>query len=185
VPDPARRDTRASGVTRLTRFADRLSLVAEYTGRAVAWFSLLLVAIVCYDVAMRYVFHSGSIALQELAWHLYALLFLLGAAYTLKHDAHVRVDIVYQQLPPRARSWIDLFGALFFLLPVCALIIVSSVSFAHQAFLYAEGSPDVGGLPYRYLLKSAIPIGFALLALQGVAQAGASLAALTQTRAQP
>lgn len=168
--------------SRLIHFADRLSLVAEHTGRAVAWLALLLVLLVCYDVAMRYVFRSGSIGAQELAWHLYALLFLLGAAYTLKHDGHVRVDIIYQRLPLSARAWIDLAGALFFLLPLCVLVIATSVPFAYQAFVHAEGSPDVGGLPYRFLLKSAIPLGFALLALQGVAQAVASFAALTGGR---
>lgn len=176
MPDSARRGSR------LLRLANRLSLVAEYTGRAVAWLALLLVAVVCYDVTMRYVFHGGSIALQELAWHLYALLFLLGAAYTLKHDGHVRVDIVYQRLAPRTRAWIEVLGTLFFLLPLCVLIVWTSVPFAYQAFVHAEGSPDVGGLPYRYLLKTAIPLGFALLALQGLAQAAGSLAALTEQR---
>ncbi|BAU50410.1 C4-dicarboxylate ABC transporter permease [Sulfurifustis variabilis] len=176
MPDYARRRSR------LLRLANRLSLVAEYTGRAVAWLALLLVAVVCYDVAMRYVFHSGSIALQELAWHLYALLFLLGAAYTLKYDGHVRVDIVYQRLVPHTRAWIDLLGALLFLLPLCVLIVWTSVPFAYQAFVYGEGSPDVGGLPYRYVLKSAIPLGFALLALEGVAQAARALAALSERR---
>lgn len=181
---PEARGSGGSRAARLDRLADRLSLVAEYTGRAVAWLALGLVLVVGYDVAMRYVFRAGSIAAQELAWHLYALLFLLGAAYTLKHDGHVRVDILYQRFAPRTRAWIDLLGFALFLLPFCLLVIVTSVPFAWQAYVHAEGSPDAGGLPYRFVLKSAIPLGFALLLLQGLAQAAASLARLAPGRAR-
>lgn len=181
MPDLARRGP-ADAAARLSHLAERLSLVAEHTGRAVAWLALLLVLVVCYDVAMRYLFRGGSIAVQELAWHFYALLFLLGAAYTLRHDGHVRVDLVYQRLSPRTRAWIDLTGAVLFLLPLCAVIIATAVPFAYQAYVHAEGSPDVGGLPYRFVLKSAIPLGFALLALQGIAQAAASVAAIARAR---
>ncbi|NOX77114.1 MAG: TRAP transporter small permease subunit, partial [Gammaproteobacteria bacterium] len=80
---------------RLTQFIHHIETVAEWTGRAVAWLVLVLVLVIGYDVAMRYLFQTGSVALQELEWHLFALLFLLGAAYTFKHDGHVRVDIFY------------------------------------------------------------------------------------------
>jgi TRAP-type mannitol/chloroaromatic compound transport system permease small subunit len=125
--------------------------------------------LVGYDVAMRYLFHRGSVALQELEWHLFALLFLLGAAYTYKHDGHVRVELFYQKLGERGRAWVDLFGNVFFLLPFCALVIWSSWPFVYNAFIFSESSPDPGGLPYRFVLKAAIPLGFLLLALQGVA----------------
>jgi TRAP-type mannitol/chloroaromatic compound transport system permease small subunit len=120
---------------------------------------------------MRFVFHIGSVALQELEWHLFAVLFLLGASYTLKHDGHVRVDIFYQSkyLSDRHRAWIDLLGTLIFLLPFCVLIIVASWEFVATSFSIGEGSPDPGGLPYRFLLKAAMPLGFALLIIQGVA----------------
>ena len=153
---------------RLIRLADRLDAVSESTGRAVSWLVAALVLLVCYDVAMRYLFRAGSVALQELEWHLFALVFLLAAAYTLKHNEHVRVDIVYQRLHPRVRAWIDLLGASLFLLPFAALVIYSSWSFVADAFVYNESSSDPGGLPYRFVLKAAIPLGFALLALQGV-----------------
>ncbi|MGD8885218.1 MAG: TRAP transporter small permease subunit, partial [Gammaproteobacteria bacterium] len=127
--------------------------------------------IISYDVFMRFVFHIGSVALQELEWHLFAVLFLLGASYTLKHDGHVRVDIFYQSkyLSDRHRAWIDLLGTLIFLLPFCVLIIVASWEFVATSFSIGEGSPDPGGLPYRFLLKAAMPLGFALLIIQGVA----------------
>ena len=137
-----------------------------------AWLVLVMVVIIVYDVGMRYVFHISSGALQELEWHLFALVFLLGASYTLKHDAHVRVDILYSSrwMNARRRAYVDLFGVLFLLIPFCVLVIVSSIPFIASAFSMGEGSADAGGLPYRFLIKSAIPVGFALLLLQGVAQ---------------
>ncbi len=137
-----------------------------------AWLVVGLVLLVCYDVAMRYLFQSGSIALQELEWHLFALIFLLGAAYTLKHDEHVRVDLFYgnRRVSDRQRAWVNLLGSLLLLIPFCVLIIYTSIPFVENAWAMGEGSPDPGGLPYRFLIKAAIPAGFALLLIQGVAE---------------
>jgi len=145
----------------------------------------LMVLIIVYDISMRYLFQIGSVALQELEWHLFALVFLFGAAYTLKHDGHVRVDIFYQSrwMNDRRRAYIDLFGTLFLLIPFCVLIIVSSGPFVGNAFAMGEGSPDPGGLPYRFLLKAAIPAGFVLLILQGVAQMLRAIVILTNSPA--
>ena len=167
-----------------TRIIDSIS---EWTGRAIAWLVLLMVLIIVYDIGMRYLFHIGSVALQELEWHLFALVFLFGAAYTLKHDAHVRVDIFYQSrwMNDRRRAYVDLFGTLFLLIPFCVLIIVSSGPFVGNAFAMGEGSPDPGGQPYRFLLKAAIPVGFALLILQGVAQMLRALMTITATLTSP
>jgi len=162
---------------RLQRLARLIECLSEWSGRLVAWLVLLMVLIISYDVAMRYLFQHGSVALQELEWHLFALIFLLGAAYTLKHDEHVRVDILYQSrwMGTRGRAWIDLLGSLFFLLPFCLLVIHGSLPFVLNAYHLGEGSPDPGGLPARYLLKAAIPLGFSLLLLQGLAMALRSL----------
>ena len=156
----------------LDKTAGIIDSISEWTGRAIAWLVLLMVLIIVYDVSMRYFLHIGSVALQELEWHLFSLVFLFGAAYTLKHDRHVRVDIFYQSrwMNNRRRAYIDLFGTLFLLIPFCVLIMVSSTAFVGNAFTIGEGSPDAGGLPYRFLLKAAIPAGFALLVLQGIAQ---------------
>ena len=152
-------------------FADWIERVSEWTGRGTSWLVLAMVLLIAYDVAMRYLFRTGSVALQELEWHLFALIFLLGAGYTLKHDDHVRVDVLYQSrwMNDRRRAWVNLLGTLVFLIPFCVLIIVSSWPFLHDSFVHGEGSPDPGGLPYRWLLKAAIPAGFALLLLQGIA----------------
>ncbi len=157
---------------RLRQTADCLAYLSELSGRLVAWLVLLLVLLISYDVAMRYLFQGGSVALQELEWHLFALIFLLGAAYTLKHDGHVRVDVFYQnRMGVRGRAWVDLLGSIFFLLPFCLLVILSSWPFVQDAWQFHEASPDPGGLPARWLLKAAIPLGFLLLLLQGMAQA--------------
>jgi len=144
----------------------------EKTGRAISWLVLALVLLICYDVAMRYLFHSGSIALQELEWHLFALLFLLGGAYTLKHDQHVRVDLVYSSrfISDRGRAIITIAGTVLFLMPFCLLVVLTSWPFVENAFHYREASPDPGGLPFRFLLKGAIVVGFGLIMLQGVAE---------------
>ena len=162
--------------------ADVLDHLSELVGKTVAWLVLLLVGIIVYDVSMRYLFLWGSVALQELEWHLFALIFLLAAAYTLKHDEHVRVDIFYssRRLTDYHRAWIDFLGTLLFLTPFCVLIIYSSTPFVVNAFQFGEGSPDPGGLPYRFLLKLTIPVGFALLLLQGIANGLRALMTITR-----
>ena len=161
----------------IVRFLDGVS---EWVGRVVSWLVLLMVVIIFYDVGMRYIFLQGSVALQELEWHLFALLFLLGAGYTLKHDDHVRVDVLYRSkyISTRHRIWINLLGGLLLLLPFCILVIVSSWPFVYSAYQFSEGSPDPGGLPYRFLIKAIIPLGFTLLLLQGVASILRNLLAL-------
>lgn len=155
----------------LDQLAGFIEHVSEWAGRFSAWLVLAMVLLIAYDVMMRYLFQSGSVALQELEWHIFALIFLLGAAYTLKHDAHVRVDVVYQSrlFSDKARAWVDLLGALLFLIPFCLLVINGSLPFVENSFYLHERSPDPGGLPFRYFLKAAIPFGFTLLLLQGVA----------------
>ena len=145
--------------------------ITEWVGRTASWLVLAMVLLICYDVAMRYLFQQGSVALQELEWHLFALIFLLGSAYTLKYDEHVRVDILYQSrfLSDKHRALINIFGTLFLLLPFCILILITAWPFVENAFYYNEGSPDPGGLPYRFILKGSLLLAFGLLLLQGIA----------------
>jgi TRAP-type mannitol/chloroaromatic compound transport system permease small subunit len=161
----------------LDSFARAADAVAEWTGRLTAWLVLLLVLVIVWDVTMRYLFQSGSIMLQELEWHLFALIFLLGAAYTLRHDGHVRVDVLLRnaRVGPRGRALVDLLGTLLFLVPFCLLVIIGSVPFVEASYSFGERSPDPGGLPYRFLLKAAIPLGFSLLLLQGLAMIARNL----------
>ncbi len=141
---------------------------SEVVGRLVSWLTFIMVLLVTADVVMRYAFQASFVALYELEWHLFALVFLLGGAYTLKHNAHVRVDVIYQRLGKKGRAWINLIGSLIFLFPGCYLIVSTSIPFVHASFSLHEMSPDPGGLPGRYLLKAAIPAAFVLMAIQGV-----------------
>ena len=154
------------------RFADGLN---ERVGTIVSWLTTVLVIVVCYDVFTRYLLKNSLVAVQELQWHLFALIFLIGAAYSLKHDKHVRVDVFYSQFSPRKQAWINFIGSLLFLIPFCIIVIISSQTFVANAFRIGEISPDPGGLPARWILKAAIPIGFVLLLIQGLALACRSL----------
>jgi TRAP-type mannitol/chloroaromatic compound transport system permease small subunit len=149
----------------ICRWIDTLN---TWVGTAVSWVTLLVVAVVFSDVVMRYAFNISYVFTQELEWHLFAVIFLIGAGYTLLKDGHVRVDILYQRFGARGQAWINLFGVLLFLLPGCYLVIATSLNFVRMSFAIFEGSPDPGGIPYRFVLKACIPIGFALMALQGV-----------------
>ena len=160
----------------ICRIIDNLN---DWVGRGVAWVTLGMVLVIFTDVVMRYVFNTSYVFVQELEWHLFSFVFLVGAGYTLLYDAHVRVDILYQRLGFRGRAWINLVGVLVFLIPGCLLIIITSLKFVGNAWSVMEGSPDPGGIPYRYLVKSTIPIGFGLLLLQGISLGIHSLLQLT------
>ncbi len=150
---------------KLSRWIDTLN---EWVGRGVAWVTFLVVLVVFVDVVMRYVFNTSFVFTQELEWHLFAFIFLIGAGYTLLKDGHVRVDIVYQRLGPKGQAWINLIGVLLFLLPGCYMIIATSLQFVYNSWTVMEGSPDPGGIPYRFILKACIPVGFILVMLQGI-----------------
>ncbi len=157
--------------SKLRLFIKLIDTFIEWTGKTASWLVLGLVLLICYDVAMRYLFQQGSVALQELEWHLFSLIFLLGSAYTLKHDEHVRVDIIYRSrfMSDKKRALVNIFGVILLLFPFCILILTSSWPFVENAFYYNEGSPDPGGLPYRFLLKASLLLAFGLLILQALA----------------
>lgn len=154
-------------------------------GMAAAWLTTALVLIICFDVFNRYLLNKSFVAVQELEWHLFAIIFLLGAAYTLKQNAHVRVDIFYAKASERTRALIDLIGSLLLLIPFCLLIIWTSKDFVLSSYAIAETSPDPGGLPARFLLKGTLPFAFFLVLLQGIAMALKSLLRLLGHPDQP
>ncbi len=141
----------------------------QWVGNCIAWVVGLLVCVVFVDVCMRYLFNTSFVFTQELEWHLFGFIFLMGAGYTLLHDGHVRVDVIYQRVSPKAKAWINLIGVLLFLIPGCYLVIQTSTKFALSSWSILEGSPDPGGIPFRFIIKSAIPVGFTLMFLQGIA----------------
>lgn len=164
--------------SRLHTFSTRLDRLAEITGQASAWLTLLLVLVTFTVVVLRYVFQFGSIAMQESIFYLHASVFMLGAAYTLRKDGHVRVDIFYRGFSAKRQALVNLLGSLFLLLPVCIFLLWSSWGYVATAWSIQEGSGEAGGLPYIYLLKTLIPLSALLLILQGISQALAGLGTL-------
>lgn len=162
----------------LNRASGFIDGINEWIGRKISWLTSLLVLIICGDVVMRYFFNTSSAGVFELEWHIFAVIFLLGAAYTLKHDKHVRVDVFYGKFTEKQKAWVNLIGTLFFLLPFCIVVIDSSYKFVENSFRFQESSPDPGGLPARFIIKSAITIGFFLLLLQSVSLIFKSLATI-------
>ena len=158
-------------MTVLQRVATILDGFAEWTGRAVSWLTLLLALTGFTVVVMRYAFSSGWIWMQESLTWMHSLVFMLGAAYTLKHDEQVRVDVIYRGLSVRRRAIIDLAGAILFLLPLCGYIFYESLPYLVSSWNVGERSREAGGLPALYLLKAIIPIMSALLIVQGLSQA--------------
>jgi TRAP-type mannitol/chloroaromatic compound transport system permease small subunit len=161
----------------IIRFANAVN---EWVGKTISWLTLLLVLLVCFDVARRKLFDSSSAWGMELEWHLFAAIFLLGAGYAFKHDRHVRVDLFYAKFSKKDKAWTNLIGGIVFLIPWCILIIVASFSYAFGSFEIMEGSPNPDGLPFRFIIKFTVTIGIGLLFLQGIANVSESLLVLIE-----
>ncbi|MDH3603142.1 MAG: TRAP transporter small permease subunit [Candidatus Tectomicrobia bacterium] len=152
----------------LQTLSRRIDTLNQWVGRGVAWVTLGLVLVVFTDVVMRYLLNTSFVFTQELEWHLFAFIFLIGAGSTLLYDGHVRVDIIYQRLGAKGQAWVNLMGVVLLLIPGCILVLITSWKFVWNAWAILEGSPDPGGIPLRFLVKGCIPAGFALLLLQGI-----------------
>ncbi len=148
--------------------------ISEWTGKCVAWLILLMVLTVFFVVIMRYLFDWGRIDVQESALYLHATIFMLGAAYTFKYDEHVRVDIFYRPLSPRAKAWTNLMGGLLLLFPMMIFILVMSWDYVAVAWEMREGSREAGGLNGVWLLKGLILVFPGLVMIQGVGQMAGS-----------
>jgi len=150
----------------LARLIDALT---ERIGRAAIWLVLAATLISAGNALARYLIGESSNAWLEIQWYLFGAMFLLAAGYTLKHNGHVRIDIFYNRLGSRGQAWIDLAGGLLFLLPMALLLAWLSWPMFYEAWQMQEHSPDAGGL-LRWPVKLLLPLGFALLALQGAAE---------------
>ena len=153
----------------LLNLARGIDALNEGVGRISMWLVLAATLISSGNAAVRYGFNRSSNAWLEIQWYFFALIFLLGAGYTLKHNGHVRIDILHGRFSPRLQAWVDLVGGLLFLLPLCGLMIWMGWSDFAASWAVNETSPDSGGLS-RWPIKLAIPLGFGLLALQGLAE---------------
>ena len=153
----------------MQQFAQKLESISEWCGRTISWLTLIMVIITFMVVVLRYLFDIGWIAMQESVTYMHAMVFLVGASYTLKHNGHVRVDIFYRKMTPQGQARVDILGSLFLLLPVCAFIFWASWEYVLSSWSFKESSPETGGLPGVYLLKSLLLAMPTLLVLQGVA----------------
>ena len=140
----------------------------KYLGYFTAFIVAILVLLVVYDATARYLFSTGSIALQELEWHLFDVIILFGIAYTLRENAHVRVDIFYSNYSAKKKALTNVISSLFFILPFSVLIIYIGIDFVHMSFIQNEASSNPGGLEFRYLVKALLPLSFVFLTLQAL-----------------
>ena len=165
----------------LESLAARIDTAIDVIGRVTAWSTFALVLVMAGNVLLRYLFSTGSVWSQELEWHLMAPICLFGISYALRHGEHVRVDVVYGGFSPRTKQIVDLITAILAII-VSILVIKLSWNYVGQSWQVGEELANPGGIPYRYLLKALIPVGFLLLAVQSVAEAARALIAL---RASP
>lgn len=154
-----------SGVT-----VARIEATLDRITSAVSWVWLALISVIVVTVVLRYAFGIGLIELEELQWHLYALGFLMGLVACTTRDRHVRVDVLREQMSQRLRDWVDLYGILLLQLPFLVLVCGSALPFVADSFAVGERSASAGGLPFRWLLKSMLPLSFALLSLATLAK---------------
>ncbi|MEM8659602.1 MAG: TRAP transporter small permease subunit [Pseudomonadota bacterium] len=147
-----------------------IDLYIDWTGRTVAWLALAMALLTTVVVVMRYGFDVGSIMAQEAVTYMHGCFFMLGAAYALKSGAHVRVDIFYRSFSPRARAWVNAVGGIVFLLPLCVFIAFASWNYVSESWAIYETSPEPGGIPAVFLLKSVILLMAFNLFLQGTAE---------------
>jgi len=153
----------------LLSIARAIDALNERVGRAVRWLILVTVGIAAANAVALLWLRDSSNAWIEIQWYLFGAVFLLAAGDTLRHNGHVRVDVLYARLSPRVRAWIDIIGSALFLLPLCGLVIWLSWPGFVDSFISAERSPDAGGL-IRWPVRLLIPVGFVLLGLQGIGE---------------
>lgn len=146
-----------------TPLSARIDAGLERIGALFSQLWLLLLGVIVLNVTLRYAFGAGRIEFEELQWHLYAIGFLVGLAYCVPEDSHIRVDFLRHRFSPRMRAWIELYGLLLLVFPFVALVLYSSVPFVAESFKRGEVSPSPGGLPMRWAIKSTIPLAFSLL----------------------
>jgi TRAP-type mannitol/chloroaromatic compound transport system permease small subunit len=153
-----------------TRLSKRLDHFVRRIGDAASWLWVALLAVVVLNVVLRYVFGQGRIEFEEIQWHLYATGFLVALGYALESDDHIRVDFLRGRMSPRLQAWVELYGIVLLLMPFVALVLVYSVPFIAHSFAQGEVSAAPGGLPFRWVIKSALFAGFALLGIAAISR---------------
>ena len=153
--------------TSVSRVLDR---IVKGVGDVVSWVWILLVLVIVVNVTSRYVFGQGYIAFEEIQWHLYAVGWLIGLSYCIQNDSHIRIDLLHERFSPRTKAWIDFVGILIFLLPYTALVLIYAPPFIQYSMQTGEISDAPGGLPFRWIIKSAMLIGYAFIFIAAVSR---------------
>lgn len=148
-----------------TRLSDAIDRFIVGVASVVNWVWVILILLIVVNVALRYLFGTNFIAMEEAQWHLYAIGFMIGIGFTLQQDGHVRVDVVAEHFPRRRRAWIELLGLSLIVLPLCVIILFQAWPFVTRAYELNEVSAAPGGLPYRWGIKAVILIAFVYLGL--------------------
>jgi len=162
------------GLALLLALIPKFELVADSISRFFGWVAmgtlLAMALLVFYDITSRKFFGGGSIGVEEMEWHLYAVTFLFGIGYTMAMDKHVRVDILYSRYPLPVKWGVDLVALLFFVIPLSILVITQALPFVADSYLQHERSGDPGGLCCRWIIKSMMVVGFTILYLQAAGE---------------
>ncbi len=157
-----------------------LKAIVLWVGEKSAWLNLALVLLICLDVVLRYLFGFTSNAVLELEWHIFSIIFLLGSAYTLQEDKHVRVDVFYHSFSEKRKAKVDILGTLILLVPWCLIAITTCHNYAANSFYIKENSPNPGGLPAWYVIKYMVVVGFILMLMQAIIVLYEKIKLLTQ-----
>lgn len=168
----------------MQKVIQKINFLSEFIGKTISWLTLAMVLVTFFIVILRKFFDVGWIWLQESVTWMHAAVFMLAAAYTLKFDEHVRVDIFYTRMSEYKKAWVDFFGTLFLLLPICIFILWSSWDYVFESWSIREASWQSGGLPALYLLKAIIPLTALLLLLQALSSSLSQLLVQLQKKRQ-
>ncbi len=152
----------------LIKIESFFNAISKFLGYLTAFATVLMAVNVFVDTMMRYLFHWGSVGMQEMEWHLLSVVILLGIPFTLMEEGHVRVDVIYDRLSHKKRAIINIIGTVIFIMTFSLLIATGSINFVIESFVSGETSNDPGGLPYRWIVKSLIPFSFFLLAFMSI-----------------
>ena len=148
-----------------TKFSHWVDSALQLIGGGVGWLWVTLMIVIVVNVLARYLFSEGRIEFEEIQWHLYSTGFMFTLGYALATDSHIRVDVLHERFSPRVKAWIDLYGLVLFVLPFVTMMIIYAIPFVAYSYETAEVSASPGGLPYRWLIKAVLLVGFALLGL--------------------
>ncbi len=139
-------------------------------GQTIAWLNVATVLVIVIQVILRYVFGKGMVSLEELQWHLYAVCVMFGISYGIVTDSHIRLDLAHRKFSPRGKEWVEFLGILFLLLPLVVVLFIHGLDFVQSSYHLNESSDSPLGLPYRWIIKSVIPVSMALVGVAAVSR---------------